>query len=108
MAITKALKITEISELRTEASNFRNHAQDLQKKTQEMINIVQNTQSVWHGDARTKYATQFDGLQDDMQKLFTTCDEYGSDLEQIATNYENAENDNITKASALKADIQLV
>ena len=108
MAILKALKVTDVADLRTEASNFRQHAQDIQTKTQEMLNLVEQTSSVWRGDARTKYSAQFAGLQDDMTKLFNTCDEYGADLEQIATNYENAENDNVATANALKADIALV
>ncbi|WP_035765633.1 WXG100 family type VII secretion target [Butyrivibrio sp. NC2002] len=108
MAILKALKVTDVADLRTEASNFRSHASDVQKKTQEMLTLVEQTNSVWRGDARTKYATQFQGLQDDMTRLFKTCDEYGEDLEKIATNYENAENDNVQAANALKADIALV
>ena len=107
MAILKALRVSEVSELRAEASKFHTHADELKGKTDQMLQLVESTQQVWRGAARDRYYTQFEGLRDDMQRIYEMCVEYSTDLQTIADNYQAAEDDNISKAGSLKADIEL-
>ena len=108
MAILKALKVTEISDLRSEAKKFTQHATDLHNKTSEMLTLIEETNSIWKGVTRERYAKQFNGLSLAMDKLYKICNEYGTDLESIATEYDKAETDNSATASKLKADVALV
>lgn len=108
MAILKALKVTELSDLKSEAKKFGQHATDMHNKTNEMLKLIEDTSTIWKGVAREKYAKQFEGLRLDMDKLYNTCNEYSTDLESIASGYEGAENDNSATASKLKADVALV
>lgn len=107
MAILTALRVSDVQDLRTEATNFQTHADELKAVTDNMLQLVADTNNVWRGEARTKYSTQFEGLRDDMQKIYDMCAEYSTDLLEIAQNYETAETDNQVTASALKADIEL-
>lgn len=107
MAILSALRVSDVQDLRAEATNFQTHADELKAVTDEMLQLVESTNSVWRGAAREKYSAQFEGLRDDMQKIYDMCSEYSTDLQEIANNYESAETDNQSTAGALKADIEL-
>jgi WXG100 family type VII secretion target len=99
------MRVSDVQDLRTEANLFQDHAEEIRNITNAMLEVVNGTQSVWRGEARTRYSTQFEGLSDDMQRLYQICSDYCTDLQEIATNYENAENDNIATAAATKSDI---
>lgn len=102
------LRVSDVQDLRTEASNFDEHASEVQKITNQMLELVESTSGVWEGEARNKYNTQFQGLSNDMNTIYERCHEYSTDLIEIAKNYETAENDNIATASRLKADVELI
>ncbi len=107
MSILSALKVTEVSELRTEANTFISHADEIKNVTRRMLDLVEQTNTVWKGDAQNKYMNQFIGLSDDMERIYIMSKEYGEDLLQIADTYERAESDNQATASALKADVEI-
>jgi WXG100 family type VII secretion target len=108
MPILTALRVSDVNDLRQEANNFEQHAIDVKQCTDKMLELVESTQSLWRGEARTKYATQFNGLSDEMKVIFDMCQEYHDDLIEIAKNYEAAETDNTATANSLKADVQLI
>lgn len=99
------LRVSDVADLRTEASNFQQHADDIKTTTNHMLEIVGSTVGNWRGEAQARYTKQFEDLRDDMQRLYEMCTNYCTDLNDIATNYENAESDNVSTASALQADI---
>lgn len=107
MAILSALRVSDVQDLRSEASNFQMHADELKLVTEHMLQLVESTRSVWRGNARERYSTQFEGLRDDMAKVYDMCAEYSTDLLEIAMNYESMETDNESTAGGLKADIEL-
>ena len=107
MAILKALKVTDISALRKDAKDFDRHAADIKKETSDMLKLIDETKSVWDGKAHSKYHKQFNGLRDDMNKLYKICHEYSTDLEQIANNYQKSEDENTATSSKLKTQIQM-
>ncbi|MCR5556416.1 MAG: WXG100 family type VII secretion target [Butyrivibrio sp.] len=108
MAILTQLRVSDVADLRAEANNFDAHATEVQKVTDKMLELVESTNSIWEGDARTRYATQFEGLRDEMKIIYDMCHEYSTDLLEIAKNYESAETQNISTANSLKASVQLV
>lgn len=99
------VRVSDVGDLRAEASNFQTHADEVKTLTSSMLQAVEATKSVWRGEAQVKYSTQFAGLQDDMDLLYKICSEYSTDLTEIANTYETAENDNVATASATRADI---
>lgn len=107
MPILTSLRVSEVSDLRSEASAFEEHAKNLKAVTDKMLELANSTINEWRGGAQTKYSTQFAALSDDMAKIFEMCNEYSTDLRQIADNYERAESDNQATASNLKADVDL-
>ena len=107
MAILTELRVSEVSDLRNEANAFQTHADEVKNVTTRMLELIESTKSLWRGDAQVKYSTQFAGLSDDMDRIYATCEEYSTDLLEIADNYERAENDNTATAGALKADVDL-
>lgn len=102
------LRVSDVADLRAEATNFDEHATETKKVTDQMLELVESTSAVWEGEARNKYNTQFQGLSNDMEKIYNMCKEYSTDLIEIAKNYETAENDNIATAGRLKADVELI
>ena len=108
MAILSELSVSEIQDLRQEASQFQTHADNLSTLAQRMFDLVGSTTGVWNGRDQQTYARQFEGLQDDMSKLFEMVSQYCTDLNDIATSYQTATDENVTIASSLQTDIPLV
>lgn len=104
-AVLENLRVSDVADLRTEATNFQTHADDLRKVTGEMLTLIGGTLGVWRGDAQKSYTDRFADLSDDMDRLYNLCSAYSTDLIDIANKYEEGETDNISKAQALSADI---
>ena len=103
-AIATSLKVS-VSDIKKASTRFGSLATETKKLTDNMLRLVQDTRNVWQGDAQRAYSKQFDGLRDDMQKMFKMIDEYRTDLSEVAKNYEAAENANKSAAQTLKSDV---
>ena len=91
--------------LNSTASEFGGQATALQNLTGQMMNIVSGLTSAWQGEASTDYIGKFQGLQDDMDKMFRMIQEHSTDLQEMATAYINAEQQNAEVAQSLSADV---
>lgn len=103
-AIATALKAS-VDDIKKSSSRFGTLANETKRLTDNMMTLVSNTKSVWQGEAQNAYWKKFDGLRDDMQRMFKMIDEYRTDLTEIARNYEAAETANKSAAAALKSDV---
>jgi len=72
--------------------------------TTQMMNIVNQLNSTWAGEAATAYYNKLKGLQGDMQKLHKMIQEHTTDLSDMAKTYQQAEKDNLQTANALKTN----
>lgn len=72
--------------------------------TTQMMDIINQLNSTWTGEAATGYYTKLKGLQGDMQKLHKMIQEHTTDLTDMAKAYQQAEKDNVQTATALKTD----
>ncbi|WP_029200333.1 WXG100 family type VII secretion target [Oribacterium sp. NK2B42] len=106
--ILTSLRVSDVQDLRQEATRFDEHANEVKKVTDQMLQLVESTNGLWRGEAQQRYNTQFQGLNDDMKVIYDMCHEYSADLIEIAKNYETAENDNVATSSRLKADVSLI
>lgn len=105
MAVISGTLKASVDEIKKSSAKFGNLATETKKLTDSMMRLAENSKSVWQGEAQSAYWKKFDGLKDDMQKMFKMIDEYRTDLSAIAKNYESAENANKTAAAALKSDV---
>lgn len=72
--------------------------------TRSMMDIVNQLNSTWAGEAATGYYNKLKGLEPDMQKLHKMIQEHTTDLQDMAKAYQDAEKANLQTASALKTN----
>lgn len=72
--------------------------------TSQMMDIVNQLNTTWAGEAATGFYNKLKGLQGDMQKLHKMIQEHTTDLNDMAKTYQQAEKDNVQTASALKTN----
>lgn len=88
-------------ELRKAAQTFTSSNTNIRSATQSMLNIAQELQSTWGGEAATAYYNKLNSLQDGMTKMQDTITKEAANLEQMAGIYESTENANRELANAL-------
>ena len=93
------------SVLSNTAGEFGTQGTAFQNTMTEMVEIVNGAMSVWTGDASGAYIGKFAQLQDDMDRMVRMIQEYSTDLQQIAANYEQAEAANEEAVQALSGDV---
>lgn len=104
MAISATLKVS-VDDLKKSSAKFGTLATEVQKLTDSMLKLIEGTKSIWEGEAQSAYWKKFEGLKDDMTKIFKMIDEYRADLSEIAQTYEQAETDNKAAAGSLNDTI---
>jgi len=98
------LKVTP--EKLIQASNeFGTTGKAISALTQEMTGIVNGLKSIWQGEAASSYGNKFSGLQDDIEKINRIIQEHVTDLNEMAREYQNAENAGIEESSRLMTEI---
>lgn len=96
----------DTSKLASTASSFQSTGNTIRNMTNSMTDTVKSlTGQVWSGDAATKYVAQFNGLQDDINRILNMVNEHVEDLQEMARAYESAESANTSTAGALSADV---
>lgn len=92
--------------LQSTASSFEGIGSTVNSLTQQMTSIVTSLSGqVWTGTAATAYVNKFNGLQDDMNRIYKMIQEHSTDLIDMATQYMNAENANADLANSLSSDV---
>ena len=87
------------------ASEFSGKASSISALTTEMTSLAAGLASSWEGAASQAYVSKFTGLEDDIQKMIRMIQEHVTDLEEMATNYTNAENQIVEQISSLSSDV---
>lgn len=103
--MTGILKV-DTSKLTSAAGELQSTGDSIRTLTTSMTDIVNAlTGDVWSGEAATKYTTQFNGLKDDIDRMLNMIKEHVTDLQQMASAYEEAEAANTETAGALLSDV---
>lgn len=92
-------------QLSQSASEFSSKAGTISNLTSEMTNMVTGLASAWEGEASTAYINKFRGLEDDIQKMIRMVQEHSNDLDEMARNYTNVEQQIIEETSGLSSDV---
>lgn len=99
------LRVTP-EKLQSTASSFEGTGSTIQNLTQQMTSIVTSLSGqVWSGEAATAYVNKFNGLQDDMDRIYKMVQEHSTDLIEMAQQYISAESANADMANSLSADV---
>ena len=103
--MTGTLKVTP-EELRSTAAAFASCGSEVKNNTAQMLALVAGiSQSVWSGASSASYLNKFQALGADIEKINKMLQEQVNDLTAMAEEYERAEQDAQTAASALKNNI---
>lgn len=103
--MTGTLKVST-GELTRTATSFQAAGNNIKTLTNQMTSTVKSlTGNVWTSDAASAYLKKFDGLQDDINKMIGMVNEHVKDLQEMAKEYEKAEEANLSAANALSADV---
>ena len=97
MAISGNLRVTP-EKMISVSSQFQQSDNTVNNLTKSMMDIVNQLNSTWAGEAATGYYNKLKGLDGDMQKLHKMIQEHTADLQ------EEAEKANLQTASALKTN----
>ena len=98
------LKVTP-EKLIQAANEFSQTGKTISSLTSEMMSIVNSLKSIWQGEAATSYSTRFSNLQDDIARINRIIQEHVSDLNEMAREYQNAENASLEASSSLVSDV---
>lgn len=99
------LKVTP-EKLQSTASSFEGSGTTVNNLTQQMTAIVTGLSGqIWSGEAATAYINKFNGLQDDMDRIYKMIQEHSQDLQEVAQQFITAENANKDLANSLSSDV---
>lgn len=87
------------------AEEFNSTNTQVRNLTQQMIETVDSLKSAWEGDAANAYSTKFHQLEDDMDRLHSMINEHVTDLKEMASQYQAAEQANAEISNALAGDV---
>lgn len=98
------LKVTP-EKLNAAANEFSSSGKNISAMTAEMMSIIDSLKSIWQGNAATEYSGRFSGLRDDIEKINRIIEEHVNDLNQMALEYQNAEDQSVEESAKLLSDI---
>ena len=98
------LKVTP-EKLRSASGEFAGTNSQVQAITGQMTDLVNSLNSIWYGEAADAFKGKFNQLADDIERIHRMIDEHVKDLQEMATQYENAEKLSIDSANALAGDV---
>lgn len=98
------LRVTP-QDLRTAATEFQGIHSQMTGLVEQMKDLVRNTSASWEGSAADAFRNKFNQLDDDMTKMKGMVNEHVSDLQEMATRYEQAENENEQDSTSLRGDV---
>jgi WXG100 family type VII secretion target len=96
----------ETSKLTSTANQFNATGNNIKSITSNMTSIVNSLSgAIWTGNASTAYKKKFNDLQDDINRIIKMVNEHVEDLNQMAKEYDAAEQTNISVANSLSGDV---
>lgn len=92
--------------LKATAGAFEGTNNQIQSLASQMTQIVTGLSgNVWTGEAASAYVQKFTALNNDIEKIHRMINEHVTDLQNMAQEYERAEQVSISEAQSLKSDV---
>ena len=96
----------ETSKLTTAATDFENTGKEMDNLIKKMNNIAQGINgTIWQGQAQQQYVSKFNDFAAQSDKLRDSIEKHAESLREIATNYEDAEQEALGITQALANNI---
>lgn len=92
-------------ELIQASGEFQTNANEVNNLTSRMLELVNGLRSTWAGEANTAYTQKFNSLSDDMNRMYRKINEHSTDLQEMARNYQAAEQKNVATSSGLGSGV---
>lgn len=92
-------------QLKSAASQFEAEATNLTNIASQISEIAGSLSSIWEGTAGQAYASKFGAMQDDCQLLQRRVKEHCTDLQQMAQQYQSADDESANLANSLPTDV---
>ncbi len=87
------------------STEFGNQGTNISNLTTSMMDLVVGLSGSWEGEAANTFINKFRGLEDDIQRMIAMVQEHSNDLEEMAQNYQNADDTNVSDASGLSDNV---
>ena len=87
------------------SNEFATSNSQVKNITNQMLEIIRGMSASWEGEANTAYLNKFNQLEDDMDRIYRMINEHVEDLQEMASNYQQAESTNVDVAGALSGDV---
>lgn len=91
-------------QLKITSTSFANRGKTITSLTSTMMQKVNGMKTVFEGEAGSAYINTFSKLQEDMNQINNKIQEHVTDLNDMATNYEQTEDSNTQANAALQSD----
>ncbi len=91
----------DTKELISTADRFGTTGGQVKSLTDNMVSLVDSLKGIHEGEAAMAFNAQFHALQDDMDLIYREIQEHVNALNEMARNFEMAENKNRDTASGL-------
>ncbi len=98
------LKVTPEKLIQT-SGEFALAGGQIKNLTGEMLSLIKNLNGMWQGEAATAYSNKFDSLAPDMEKIYRMIQEHVQDLQEMARQYQHAENESMQQGGGLSSNI---
>ena len=87
------------------ASNLTTAAQAIESLVKALNEAKDTALGAWTGDAATKFAGQYEELSKSLSNVVSDAKRYGTNLEAIAKQYDDAEKGQITTIQGLETNV---
>lgn len=98
------LKVTP-EELSSASMEFFDGANNVRNYTCAMTELVDGISSIWSGNAQNAYVTKFHTLDDDIARMISMINEHVRDLNAMALEYSEAEDNSMELIQSLASDV---
>lgn len=86
------------------AQTFNSAAGTVQNITSQMLDLARRMGNTWIGEAYNAYNNKFQALEEDMGQMYRMITEHSNDLQEMARNYQAAEQANTEVSNALSSN----
>lgn len=98
------IKVTP-EELYAKSDDIRHSTESMNKRFQNMKNIVKRSSSYWEGEAKNSYVSVYESFQEEIQETIARLTEHVEDLNKMAGVYQSAEKEAQEIAASLPDDV---
>ncbi len=104
MAITSELSVTP-EEVRQKAAKMNEEAMAAEADYKQLCALVSETASYWEGEAGTAFRQSMENLKPSVDAINKQLQTYSVRINDMMTQYENAEDESVGLSRSLSSDI---